>query len=249
MQRKITWVILFSIFILVITIQNMENLTQPRMVNQNVYSWSSDNSNFEKESKAVIYAEAPKNKVDIFRLEQLDLNNNLILENYILENGRMVIMENSKIIWQSPNNWWIDDFVLADSNNDGIVDMNLSLWKSGNFGMSKPFWVKENDLSVKNHLFILDFVDGTMKQVWGSSNLETPNCEFDFADVDGDRKNDLIVVEGDYSQKLKCDGNYVAVWKWNDWGFSNEWRSEKGNFSNLEIEKIDGESHIMVNSF
>ncbi len=244
----------------------MENLAQPKMANQNeaekilqrlkfsltnqnIYSWSGDNSNFEKESKAVIYAGAPKNKEIISRQEQVDLSNNSILENYILENGRLVVTENSKIIWQSPNDWWIDDFVLADSNNDGIVDINLSLWKSGNFGTSKPFWVKENDMSIKNHFFVLDFVGGEIKQVWGSSNLAEPNCEFQIIDIDNDGKNDLIVIEGNYSQKLKCNGNYVAVWKWNDWGFSNEWRSDKGNFSNLEIEKINGKSYIVVDTF
>ncbi|PJA92182.1 hypothetical protein CO134_01465, partial [Candidatus Kuenenbacteria bacterium CG_4_9_14_3_um_filter_39_14] len=159
----------------------MENLVQPRMTNQSeaekilqrlkfslanqdIYSWSDDNSNFEKESKAVIYARVPKNKIIIFRQEQADLDNDSISENYVLENGRLAITENSKMIWQSPSDWWIDDFVLADSNNDGIVDINLSLWKSGNFGTSKPFWVKENDMSVKNHFFVLDFVSGSINQ-------------------------------------------------------------------------------------
>ena len=244
----------------------MENLVQPRMTNQSeaekilqrlkfslanqdIYSWSDDNSNFEKESKAVIYARVPKNKIIIFRQEQADLDNDSISENYVLENGRLAITENSKMIWQSPSDWWIDDFVLADSNNDGIVDINLSLWKSGNFGTSKPFWVKENDMSVKNHFFVLDFVSGSINQIWGSSNLGEPNCEFKIADIDNDGENDLIVIEGNYSQKPKCNGNYVAVWKWNDWGFSNEWRSDKGDFSNLEIEKIDEKGYIVVDTF
>ena len=101
----------------------------------------------------------------------------------------------------------------------------------------------------KNHFFIFDFIGDAMKQIWGSSNLGEPNCEFQIADIDNDGKNDLIVIEGDYSHKPKCNGNYVAVWKWNDWGFSNEWRSEKGTFSNLEIEKNDGKSYIVVDSF
>ena len=244
----------------------MENLVQPRMTNQSeaekilqrlkfslanqdIYSWSDDNSNFEKESKAVIYVGTLKNKKIISRQEQADLDNDSISENYVLENGRLAITENSKMIWQSPSDWWIDDFVLADSNNDGIVDINLSLWKSGNFGTSKPFWVKENDMSVKNHFFVLDFVSGSINQIWGSSNLGEPNCEFKIADIDNDGENDLIVIEGNYSQKPKCNGNYVAVWKWNDWGFSNEWRSDKGDFSNLEIEKIDEKSYIVVDTF
>lgn len=244
----------------------MENLAQPRMADtgeaekilkrlnfpldsRNVYFWNSSKAIFQKISGATIYLEKPQNKEVISKQEQADLDNNLIKETYILEIGRLTILENLKIIWQSPSEWWIDDFILADSNNDGITDINLSLWKAGNFGPSKPFWVKENDMSIKNHFFVLDFANETIKQVWGSSNLVEPNCEFQIADVDNDGKNDLVVIEGDYLKKPKCNGNYVAVWKWNDWGFSNEWRSEKGNFSGLEIEKINGKSYIMIDTF
>jgi poly-gamma-glutamate synthesis protein (capsule biosynthesis protein) len=243
----------------------MENLAQPRMANkneadiilqrlnfslasQNVYSWDNNNGDFEKGIQRVIYGNASENDKIISKQEQADLNNNSVLENYDLENGRLTITENGKMTWQSPGDWWIDDFVLADSNNDGITDINLTLWKAGSFGSSKPFWVKENDMSVKNHFFVLDFINGTVKQVWGSSNLVEPNCEFQITDIDNDGKNDLVVIEGDYSQKPKCSGNYVAVWKWNDWGFSNEWRSEEGNFSGLEIEKISGKSYIIVDT-
>jgi len=243
----------------------MENLAQPRMASKNeadkilqrlnfspasqdVYSWDNSNNIFEKRIRRVIYGDASKNGGIISKQERADLDNDSVPENYNLENGRLTITENEKMIWQSPSDWWIDDFVLADSNNDGVGDINLSLWKSGSFGTSKPLWVKENDMSVKNHFFVLDFSGGTIKQVWGSSNLAEPNCEFKIIDVDNDGKNDLVVVEGNYSQKPKCTGNYVAVWKWNDWGFSNEWRSEKGNFENLEIEKIDRKSYIVVDT-
>ncbi|MFH1601973.1 MAG: hypothetical protein ABIB61_03405 [Candidatus Shapirobacteria bacterium] len=176
-----------------------------------------------------------------------DLDNNSSPETYCLENGRLTIKENTKTVWQSPLEWQIDDFVIEDSNNDGVLDINLSLWKPGNFGTSRPFWVEENDMSVKNHFFVLDFINGSTKQIWGSSSLSEPNCEFQIADIDNDGKNDLIVIEGDYSQKPDCNGNYLAVWKWNGWGFSNEWRSEKGNFSHFEIEKIDEKEYIIAN--
>jgi len=243
----------------------MENLAQPRMANKNeadkilqrlnfslanqdVYLWDNNNSNFEKGIQRAVYNDAFESGKMLSKQEQVDLNNNSVSENYDLENGKLTITENEKMIWQSPSEWWIDDFALADSNNDGVVNINLSLWKSGSFGTSRPFWVKENDMSVKNHFFVLEFSGGAIKQVWGSSNLAEPNCEFKITDVDNDGKNDLVVVEGDYSQKPKCTGNYVAVWKWNDWGFSNEWRSEKGNFANLEIEKVDGKSYIVVDT-
>jgi poly-gamma-glutamate synthesis protein (capsule biosynthesis protein) len=242
----------------------MENLAQPRMANEDeaekilqklkyslanqyVYSWDGKDG-FEKELGGVLYEEASGSGNVLSGRERADVDGNSIPENYVLENGGLTITENSEMIWQSPHNWWIDDFVLADSNDDGVTDIHLSLWKSGSFGASRPFWIKEDDASVKNHFFILDFIDGSIKQVWGSSNLSRPNCEFQIADIDDDGKNDLIVIEGEYSQKPECSGNHVAVWKWNGWGFSNEWRSEEGNFSNLEIEKIGGKNYMIVDA-
>ena len=88
-----------------------------------------------------------------------------------------------------------------------------------------------------------------MKPIWQSSNLEAPNCEFAIADIDRDGANDLVVNEGNYSQKPECNGNYIAVWKWNGWGFSNEWRSKEGNYSNITIEKTDKGNYISADTF
>ncbi len=269
MQRKIIWKIFFISSLVIIALggsyylrsckndtalnnqQQDEILQKPELslASKIIYSWNSGNNNFEKTSRAIIYSENLKNKIAIAKKEQADLNNNLIQEIYVLENNRLAIAEKENIIWQSPDDWRIGNFFLADSNNDGISDINLSVWKAGNFGESKPFWIEENDMSVKNHFFVFDFVNGAVKPIWQSSNLEKPNCEFIFADIDGDRKNDLIAIEGDYSQEPGCNGNYVAVWKWNGWGFSNEWRSEKGNFANLEIEKVGDKNYIIIDSF
>jgi len=219
--------------------------------NQRVYFWYDGNNNFEKRTEDAIYEITFEDSKIISKQEEKDLDNDSIFENYNLENGKLIITENKKTIWQSPSNWWIDDFVIADSNNDGVLDINLSLWKAGNFGSSKPFWIAENEMSVKNHFFVLDFVDNKVKQIWCSSNLSNPNCEFKIADINNDGKNELIVIEGDYSQrpKYKCNGNYVAIWKWNNWGFFNEWRSTKGNYINLKIDKNDKGNYIVVDAF
>lgn len=194
-------------------------------------------------SLIIIYFFYQPNK-GVVKTEKRDLDNNFILETYKLEKGQLTILENEELVWQSPADWWVDDFVLADSNNDGSLNINLSLWKPGNFGTSQPFWIKENDLSVKNHFFVLSYIDGQVKQVWGSSNLAVPNCAFKIIDIDKDGKNDLLVIEGQYIEgrrfkKMDCSSNYLAIWKWDVWGFSNYWRSEKGNYTNLNIEKKD----------
>jgi len=242
----------------------IENFSQPRPANEQEtevilqklnfplakrLSYFYNENVFEKIFRNVIYNELFDSKSNIFKELFRDLDNDSTQEKYILTNGQLTVTEKDQTIWQSPENWWIDDFILADSTNDGIIDINLSVWKSGNYGDIKPFWVKENDLSIKNHFFVFNLENKTVKPVWQSSNLVDQNQEIAIADIDKDNKNELIVIEAGYSNKEICKNNYVAVWKWNDWGFTSEWQSEKGNFCNLEIESIDGKKHIIVDSF
>lgn len=166
-----------------------------------------------------------------FSLSQIikfaDLNNDSFKEEYRLQNGKLTVKQQGKIIWQSDKEWFIDSFVLADSTNDGVIDLNLSVWKPGNFGKSKPFWVEENDQSVKNHFFIFDLRDSQLKPVWQSSNLDKPNCQFSIVDINNDKENELIVIEGEYKKPGECQGKYTAIWKWNGWGFSNQSRKRR----------------------
>lgn len=185
----------------------------------------------------------------ILEAEEFDLNNNQVIESYELESGKLTIKEKNEIIWESPNHWWIDKYIIADSTNDGKLNINLSLWKSGNFGSSKPFWIEENDMSIKNHFFVLSYNDSKITEVWGSSNLTKPNCDFLIEDINNDEKNDLIVLEGDYQSDLNCLAKYLAVWTWNGWGFSNEWRSEESGYLNLKVEEKAKKSYIIVNTY
>lgn len=185
--------------------------------------------------------QVPKKKLVI-----ADLNDDSINEKYSLDRGALKISQETKTIWQSPSDWWVDDFSLADSTNDGTVNINLSVWKPGDFGSSKPFWVKENDRSVKNHFFVFRLDGQEIRPVWQSSNLAVPNCEFLLEDIDNDGKNELVVIEGDYDDGRSCQGKYLAVWRWNDWGFFNQWRSQEGEFANLDVEEVNGEKFILV---
>lgn len=175
-----------------------------------------------------------------------DIDGDLVIEKFSLKNGCLTISKKSKTIWKSPNDWQIDSYFIADSDNDGTLNINLSLWKPGNFGTSKPFWIEKNDMSVKNHFFVYTLVNNEMQMNWGSSNLAKPNCEFQLTDIDNDGKNDLIVIEGEYQNNTSCSGEYIAVWKWGHWGFVNEWRSEKGSYKNLRIENRSNKKYIIA---
>ncbi len=220
-------------------------VVQNRQVHKLVYFWD----NTEKILQLSKSNEILQSKLVVKNFEQeADLDNDLLKENYQLINKQLLITEDDKILWQSPADWQVDSFVLADADNDGVVDINLSVWKPGNFGTSQPFWVKENDMSIKNHFFVFNLVDNQVKALWQSSNLEKPNCEFLLADIDNDQKNDLVVIEGEYGDNASCQGKYLAIWKWNDWGFSNYWRSLPGEFANLQIEANNKQNYITINS-
>lgn len=145
-----------------------------------------------------------------------DLDQDGVVERVALRDGRLTVETASALIWETPETWWVDDFALGDANNDGVVEVNMSVWKSGSFDPCKPFWVSEDDPSVRNHLFIFKLVDGAMKPVWQSSNLDSPICELEVVDLDGDGQAELLVLEGDYDDP---EFRRMSIWKWNDWGF------------------------------
>ncbi|HBB02441.1 MAG: SH3 type 3 domain-containing protein, poly-gamma-glutamate synthesis protein (capsule biosynthesis protein) [Candidatus Peregrinibacteria bacterium GW2011_GWF2_38_29] len=164
----------------------------------------------------------------------------------------------------------VDSEMIVDSNGDGKDELNMSVWRKGDFGSSKPFWVKENDQSIKNHFFVFGLDENfgpssvaplktSVRPLWQSSNLSRPNCEFTFADLDGDKKQELIVVEGEYGEEtlvtadvsssyaaLVCIGDHIAVWRWDEWGFKNLWRSEEGSFKNLKVYNEGGSEAVLA---
>ncbi|MCR4397825.1 MAG: CapA family protein [Firmicutes bacterium] len=146
-----------------------------------------------------------------------DLDADGRVEEYLLRDGRLTITVDREQVWQSPEDWWVDDFTLGDADNDGARELGLSVWKEGSFGPDRPFWVHEEDRSVRNHLFIFRPAGGSLKAVWQSSNLDRPNYAISLEDFDGDGLNELVTVEGDYSDPGK---QRTGVWRWSGWGFS-----------------------------
>ncbi len=152
----------------------------------------------------------------LIKEQNVDLDQDGVLESVALRDGCLTVRAAGPLIWETPKTWLVDNFILGDANSDGIPDLSLSVWKSGSFGPCKPFWVAEDDPSVKNHLFIFNLANGAIKPMWQSSNLDRPICQMELIDLDGDGQNELLVVEGDYDDP---QARRMGVWEWNDWGF------------------------------
>lgn len=182
-----------------------------------VPAWDQEKQVFVESKKYTTRSLKPWLAFKLIKNRRFDLDQDGMLEDYFLQDGKVKVETGSQTIWQSPEDWWVDDFFLGDSNNDGIYDLNLLVWKAGSFGPSKPFWMTGEDKSIKNHLFIFKLVNGFFKPVWQSSNLDRPNYEAALEDLDGDGKNELVVTEGSYADPGE---RQVSIWKWNGWGFS-----------------------------
>lgn len=154
-----------------------------------------------------------------------DLDGDGMKEEYILVDHHLTVREGEKQLWRSPNDWRVDNFALGDVDNDGMVNLVLTLWKTGSFGSVKPFWQTAEDTSYKNHLFVYRLKNKAMKQVWCSSDLDRPIVSFTIRDVDGDGPS-LVVEEGKYrkmsGERYTLDTKApvrTTVWRWEEWGF------------------------------
>lgn len=149
-----------------------------------------------------------------------DLDSDGTEEKIGLKEQRMDISKSGEVIWSSPKDWRVTAFAIGDSDNDGSVEINLSVWKTGSYGKFKPFWMVGEDVSKKNHLFIMRLQpDGRMKYTWQSSNLDKPICALEIRDFEDDGKNEIVVSEGDYGQRDACSSERQSVWRWRMWNF------------------------------
>ena len=166
--------------------------------------------------KYVIFSQKSLQECRQVKSRAFDLDGDGVEENYSLRDGRVTVATAKGLIWQTPEAWWVDDFFLSDANNDGNSDFSLLVWKSGSFGPVKPFWINCEDKSIKNHLFVFKLINGTFRPVWQSSNLDRPVLAADIKDIDGDGNQELVAVEGSYTDPSV---RKVTIWRWKGWGF------------------------------
>ena len=175
-----------------------------------------NNDSVEADKKYIVFPQGSLQEYRQVKSLVSDLDSDGVEENYSLQDGRVTVTTDERVIWQTPEAWWVDDFFLSDSNNDGNSDLSLLVWKSGSFGPQKPFWITSEDKSIKNHLFVFKLKNGIFKPEWQSSNLDRPLLAADITDLDDDGKQELVAVEGSYRDPSV---QQVTIWRWKGWGF------------------------------
>ncbi len=136
-------------------------------------------------------------------------------------------------IWSSPQEYQISSWFCADVDNDQVEDLGLILWKTGYYGDDLPNFVNENIEDYGQHLFLYnlevgeDSVSGdqTVSRLpeltpkWHSSTLSAPIQSLVVHDLNQDGFQELIMIEEAEDQ------NQLAIWQWDDWGFSKKYQN------------------------
>ncbi|MCL1952075.1 MAG: hypothetical protein FWF60_04530 [Oscillospiraceae bacterium] len=146
---------------------------------------------------------------------------------YSLESGVLQVLDTSGTsLWQSPEEWYVEDFRLGDVNGDGMADLLFTLWKSYSFGPYHPERMENDDPAVRCHLFLYTLRAGHMKHLWGSSSLPRPIYGFELS-LDGAKTPVssgalLRTTEGRYTDDFSPTDTQEHVYLWQGWGFVEE---------------------------
>lgn len=167
--------------------------------------------------------------------QKIDIDNDGQAEEAVVVNKIGYIIKNNLVVWQTDPTWLVENVIAGDLNNDKILEIGFSLNKQGSFGPAKPFWVKENDKNISNHLFLYQWDKSTssLKMIWGSSALDQPIIKMILGDFDCDNKNELAVLEKALSPKNNMTD--LGLWRWNNFNFVNIFKSQVGKYSNLFV--------------
>jgi hypothetical protein len=151
----------------------------------------------------------------------------------------------------TPTTWHIAAAVLADATNDGIPEWALLVWRPWRdwpiqrwSSVPSPIAGFHDAAGESCHLILLDPQDG--HEIWAGSALPVPLLALAVGDVDGDGRNEVVTLEGDYAAGRDGPATRVDVWRWNGFGFTLEWRSTSGTFHQLRLTDANNDGILDV---
>jgi poly-gamma-glutamate capsule biosynthesis protein CapA/YwtB (metallophosphatase superfamily) len=132
------------------------------------------------------------------------------------------------VVWRNEDPAWrFTQIVAGDPNDDGRVELAMLLWQPDEAGV------------LRAQPYLLGWRGGRYRIIWGGSATETPIQRVAIADLEGDGRAELLVLEGGAAPGDL--GEHVSVWRWHGWGFQLEWRSPAGKWSAAWLHDLDGD--------
>lgn len=124
------------------------------------------------------------------------------------------VIQEEKVVWESPKNVKVQDFLLCDIDRDKQEELIVLCWKIGRYGKRMPFWIEKDEKTWSQHLFIYEYQEKEMRPKWMSSYIG----------------QDVVMIQGNEKKApytrlwlTDLDGK-TSSWMWDSWGFVKEER-------------------------
>lgn len=190
-----------------------------------------------------------------------DLDGDGAPETLRLEHGEAAITQGAEAAWRSPAEWQVWQGWLADLDGDGRLEAALLVWRAFRpwpIDSYLPYGGRiaghQTAAGKSCHLALIGWREGAYREMWVGSALARPLLAMLPADMDGDGRMELAVLEGEYAklpgagvsalQQGATAAQWVSLWEWNGFGFSLLDRLE-GNYFSLST-LIDGERTLLL---
>lgn len=172
-------------------------------------------------------------EIENYALDFFDAELYKPIKKLILKNKKIygISYDDKTILWETPDNYKIQDMFYDDVDFDNENELIIVLWKKGRYGSFLPFYIKSNDMSWDQHIFIYDYKNGKMIPRWNSSYIEV-----DIKELSIGRDKILTILD-------KNGGR--TRYKWLSWGLTNI-KSSKFDYD----EKYDKDiEHVKIVAF
>ncbi len=212
-------------------------------------------------SAGLIPVAIPTGITPFIPISQADLDGNGSPETLALAGGSLSILSSSRTLWQSPQGWHIVQAAIGDLNRDGKPDVTLLLWRPfrpwpvdrwlPNGGRIADFHNAEGQSC---HIILIGWTRGEVHELWAGSAMADPITSFAVVDLDGDNSQELVALEGRYSDPMPslealerpAPARVLKVWEWNGFGFTAV-SSMDGAFSEITLVQAEnGRTLILV---
>jgi hypothetical protein len=182
---------------------------------------------------------------------QADFNGDGLPERLELANGRLAIFSSKEPAWQSPAGWKVIQAEITDLNQDGTPEATLLVWRP-----FRPWPVDQwlpyggridgfhDNQGNSCHIILVGWRGNAYSELWAGSALAEPVKSFTAADLNRDDAQELVTLEGNYTDFPSKPARALKVWEWNGFGFSVV-SAVEGTFDKLVLVQSNA-GHILI---